>query len=304
MNKRLPPLNSMRAFECAARHQSISLAASELNVTPAAISQQIKLLEQVLDVQLFVRQNRQIVLTEQGQLLAPLLGDAFQQMHNALQTLQTHQQEHPLTISAPHTFIAKWLIPRLDNFYQQHPQISVRIDASTRLVDFDNEDIDIGIRFSTHQDPDLVSTHLMTLQVIPVCSPEYLQKQQKLKLNTPADLHNLALLHYDNKTDEPTWPDWNMWLTTMGYPDVNTKAGIYFAQPEMLIQAAIEGQGIALVATIFTESDILAGRLVQPFSMSMPIDFSYYLVTTPNRAKLPRVTIFKKWILQQLPVRK
>jgi LysR family transcriptional regulator, glycine cleavage system transcriptional activator len=299
MHKRLPPLNSLRAFECAARHQSISLAASELNVTPAAISQQIKLLEQVLDVQLFIRQNRQIELTEEGRLLKPLLGEAFEQIHQALQTLHTHRQGHPLTITAPHTFLAKWLIPRLDDFYQQHPQISVRIDASTRLVDFDSEDIDIGIRFSMQQDPDLVSTHLMTLQVIPVCSPEYMQKQQKL--NTPADLHNQTLLHYDNKTDEPTWPDWNMWLASMGYRDMNTKSGIYFAQADMAIQAAIEGQGIALVPTIFTEKDIHIGRLVQPFSMSMPIDFSYYLVTTPKRANLPRVIAFKKWVLQQLP---
>ncbi len=298
MYKRLPPLNSMRAFESAARHQSISLAASELNVTPAAISQQIKLLEQVLDVQLFIRQNRQIDLTEEGQLLKPLLGEAFEQMYRALQTLRAHQQGHPLTITAPHTFVAKWLIPRLDDFNQQYPQISVRIDASTRLVDFEQEAIDVGIRFSMQQDPDLVSTHLMTLQVIPVCSPEFIQKQNRLK--TPADLSNQTLLHYEHKTDEPSWPDWNMWLTTVGYPEVDSKSGISFAQPEMLIQAAIEGQGIALVATIFAEKDIQAGRLVQPFSMSMPIDFSYYLVTTPKRANLPRVAAFKQWILQQL----
>jgi LysR family transcriptional regulator, glycine cleavage system transcriptional activator len=298
MQNRLPPLNALRAFESAARHLSFSLAANELHVTPAAISQQIKLLEQDLDVQLFIRLNRQIELSEEGRLLAPLLSESFQHMHRAIETLKSQQQGHPLTITAPHTFLAKWLIPRLDDFYQQHPQISVRIDASTRLVDFDSEDIDIGIRFSMHQDPDLVSTHLMTLQVIPVCSPEYMQKQQKL--NTPADLHNQTLLHYDNKTDEPTWPDWNMWLTTMGYRDMNTKSGIYFAQADMAIQAAIEGQGITLVPTILADKDIQAGRLVQPFSMSMPIDFSYFLVTTPGRAKLARVIAFKSWILQQV----
>lgn len=298
MYNRLPPLNSMRAFESAARHQSISLAASELNVTPAAISQQIKLLEQVLEVQLFIRQNRQIELTEEGLLLKPLLEEAFQQMHRAIQTLRTHQQGHPLTITAPQSFIAKWLIPRLDDFNRQHPQISVRIDASTRLVDFEQEGIDVGIRFSLKQDPELVSTHLTSLQVAPVCNPDFLPKQQKLE--SPADISNQTLLHYDSKGTEPTWPDWNMWFTTMGYPDVNTKTGIYFAQADMMIQAAIEGQGIALMPTIFAEKDIQAGRLVQPFSTPMPIDFSYYLVTTANRAKLARVIAFKDWILKQL----
>ena len=298
MVKRLPPLNSLRAFECAARHLSISLAATELNVTPAAISQQIKLLEQVLKTQLFIRLNRQITLTEAGKLLAPLLADAFQQMQNAIEVLHAHQQEQPLTISAPHTFVAKWLIPRLDDFYQQHPEISVRIDASTRLVDFNHENIDIGIRFSTQQDPSLVSTHLMSLQVIPVCSPAYLRQHQILQ--SPADLNHQTLLHYDNKSDEPTWPDWNMWLTTMGYPETSTRSGIYFAQPEMIIQAAIEGQGIALVATIFAEKDISEGRLVQPFGMTMPIDFSYYLVTTNSRTNLPRVIAFRQWLLQQI----
>lgn len=298
MNTRLPPLNAMRAFECAARHMSFSLAAGELSVTPAAISQQIRLLEQVLNIQLFIRQNRHIELTEEGKLLAPLLTDAFQHLHSAIETLNLHQQEHPLTISAPHTFVAKWLIPRLDDFYRQHPQISVRIDASTRLVDFNQESIDVGIRFSLQQDPNLDSTRLMTLQVIPVCSPLYIQQHKTLQ--TPADIPYQTLLHYDNKSDEPSWPDWNMWLTTMGYPDISTRSGIYFAQPEMLIQAAIEGQGIALVANIFAEKDIQAGRLLQPFSMIMPIDFSYYLVTTASRAKLPRVIAFKEWLLQQI----
>lgn len=288
----------MRAFESAARHQSISLAASELNVTPAAISQQIKLLEQVLDLQLFIRQNRQIELTEEGQLLKPLLTEAFEQMHRALQTLRTHQQGQPLTITAPQSFVAKWLIPRLEDFNQQHPEISVRIDASIRLVDFEHEAIDVGIRFGLQPDPDLVSTHLTTLQVIPTCSPEFLKKHKQLK--TPADINNQTLLHYDSQGNYPTWPDWNMWLATIGYPEINTKPGIYFAQSDMVIQAAIEGQGIALVPSILAEKDIQAGRLVQPFSIATPIDFSYYLVTTPNRSRLPRVIAFKQWILQQI----
>lgn len=295
---RLPPLNSLRAFESAARHLSFTQAATELNVTPAAISQQIKLLEQVLDVALFVRRNRQIELSEEGQLLLPHMTSAFEIMLKAIEALKTHQKDHPLTISAPPTFVAKWLIPRLDDFNQQHPAIGVRIDASMRLVDLEHEAIDIGIRFSTYPDPKLESTHLISLEVIPVCSPGFMQRQTKL--DSPQDLEHTSLLHYDNKTDEPTWPDWNMWLTTMGYPDVKPSAGIYFAQPEMLIQAAIDGQGIALVATIFAEKDIQAGRLIQPFSVPMPINFSYYLVTTPRNAELARVLAFKNWMLQQI----
>lgn len=290
-------MNALRAYESAARHLSFSLAAQELNVTPGAISQQIKSLETYLDIRLFRRYNRQILLTEAGQLLLPRLTTAFRLMGEAVDALRNHEQSGQLTISAPPSFVSKWLIPRLANFNHDYPDIDVRIDSSSRLVDYAHEDIDVGIRFSAEEDNELDSTHLMSLQVIPVCNPRLLTQDKGLR--QVADLKHQTLLHYDSPSQQ-TWPDWAMWLATMNIDDVDASHGIYFNQPDMLIQAAIEGQGVALVATIFAENDIRQGRLVQPFDLSMPIRFSYYLVTTRQKARRSKVQAFKQWIRQQI----
>lgn len=295
--KSLPPLNALRAFETAARHLSFSKGAEELNVTPGAISQQIKLLEDYLDIRLFIRLNRQIVLTEAGQILLPKLVQAFKTMTEAVESVHSYDKNEPLTISAPPSFVAKWLIPRLNLFNKIHPEIDVRIDSSTRLVDFEHENIDIGIRFSQQKDPALDSTHLMSLEVIPVCSPELVTQGRGLR--KPADLKHQTLLHYEVGKDEQSWPDWTMWLATMQIDNIDTSRGISFNQPDMLIQAAIESQGIALVATVFTEKDIQQGRLVRAFDLTMPIRFSYYLVTSLHKARRKKVLAFKKWIMKE-----
>jgi LysR family glycine cleavage system transcriptional activator len=295
--KRLPPLNALRAFEAAARHLSFSKAAQELNVTPGAVSQQIKLLEEQLETRLFERRNRQIVLTEAGQLCLPRLTEAFKLMQEAVETVAAQQLNEPLNITAAPAFVARWLIPRLKLFYQAHPEINVRIDASTRLVDLDHENIDVGIRFSQDHDPDLVSTHLMSLELIPVCSAEYLKSHPDL--DNPSNLGRYNLLHYDNPQVEQAWPDWNMWLATVGIEGIDTSKGVFFNQTEMLIQAALDGQGVALVATIYARDDIRNGKLVQPFVLSMPSRFSYFLVTTPHKARRQRVQAFRQWMLGQ-----
>jgi len=295
--KSLPSLNALRAFEAAARHLSFSQGAQEMNVTPGAISQQIKTLESFLDISLFKRMNRSIALTEAGAMLLPELSRAFNLMQQAVANIQAYDEQIPLTITAPPSFIAKWLIPRLSEFSQLHPEIDVRIDSSTRLVDFEREDIDVGIRFSLADDPELDSTHLLSLEVIPVCSPSFLDKHPGLK--TLHDLKKQTLLHYDMGLEGNTWPDWDMWFKTMGIEGVDTSHGIYFNQPDMLIQAAIEGQGIALVATIFAANDIQNGRLIQPFALSMPIHFSYYMVSSKLKAHNKKVQAFKAWILAQ-----
>ncbi len=295
--KSLPPLNALRAFEAAARHLSFSLAARELHVTPGAISQQIKGLEQYLDMPLFKRMNRMITLTEAGLTLQPELNRAFRLMQQGVEAIKIQQEQTPLMITAPPSFVAKWLIPRLTDFNQQHPDIDVRIDSSTRLVDFEQENIDVGIRFSLTDDPQLDSTHLMSLDVIPVCSPQLLSTQPGLV--TPQDLKHQTLLHYDIGMRGQSWPDWEMWLKTMDIEGVDTAHGIYFNQPDMLIQAAIEGQGVALVATVFADTDIRNGRLVQPFDLKMPIHFSYYLVSSRINAHKKKVQAFKQWIVAQ-----
>lgn len=295
--KSLPPLNSLKAFESAARHLSFSKAASELNVTPGAISQQIKLLENFLSISLFKRKNRQIILTEQGQMLLPTLSEAFGLLNKAINSVQTYDEDEPLTITAPPAFISKWLIPKLNDFNKRHPKIDVRIDSSKRLIDFDNESVDVGIRFSFEQDTTLDSSHLFSLDVIAVCSPELI-KQGK-GLSHPSDIIHHTLLNYRDAVENNTFPDWDMWLSTMELESTNTSHAILFNQTDMMLQAAIEGQGIALSSSIIAENDINSGRLIQLFKLSMPIHFSYFLVTSFEKAKLKKVKIFKKWILEQ-----
>lgn len=295
--KKLPPLNALRTFESAARHLSFSKAASELNVTPGAISQQIKTLEQQLDTRLFERLNRQILLTDSGQLLLPQLTESFRLMSEAVETVEKQQHDEPLNITAPPSFVSKWLIPRLHLFNKKHPEINVRIDASTRLVDFERENIDIGIRFSQHENPDLVSSHLMSLKIIPVCSPALLEENPAI--GNPSNLNQSTLLHYENSQAELTWPDWNMWLATVGIEGINTSRGIIFNQTDLMIQAALEGQGLALIATVYANNDIENGKLVQPFGQSMPIEFSYYLVSSPYKSRREKVRLFKQWMIEQ-----
>lgn len=293
--KSLPPLNSLRAFEAAARHMSFSKAANELNVTPGAISQQIKLLESFLSLTLFRRLNRQILLTESGQILLPKLSEAFDMLGNAIQSINTYDENEPLTITAPPAFISKWLIPKLCDFNQIHPEIDVRIDSSTRVIDFEHEKMDVGIRFSLEQDKSLDSSHLLSLEVIAVCSPDLVNNEPAL--HQPSDLVHHTLLNYGGPMEDNTWPDWTMWLSTMEIEGVDPSHAILFNQSEMMLQAAIEGQGVALTSSVVAENDIQTGRLVQPFKHSMPIHFSYFLVSSHQNAKLKRVKAFKNWIL-------
>ncbi len=296
----LPPLNSLKAFEAAARHLSFSKAAAELNVTPAAISQQIKLLERFLDVLLFKRKNRQIILTKSGKRLLPSLSEGFNLITAAVNSIQNYHEDEPLTITAPPAFVSKWLIPKLNGFNQRHPKINVRIDSSKRLIDFDTETVDVGIRFSYDEDNTLDSTHLFSLDVIAVCSPTLIK--QKHPLNKASELANYTLLNYAERYKDDTWPDWEMWLSTMGIKGVDASHAILFNQKEMVLQAAIEGQGIALTTSIVAENDIRSGRLIQPFNFSMPIQFSYFLVTSHQKSKLKKVKLFKQWIIEQAQV--
>ena len=208
--KKLPPLKALQAFESAGRHLSFTLAAKELNVTPGAISQQIRQLEEFFEVKLFNRLNRTIVLSDGGQLLLPAIGNGFQQLREGVNLLQQRAGGGPLTITSAPSFISKWLIPRLSRFKARHPQIDVRIDTSDRLVDFSREDIDVGIRFGDGQYPELETIFLFSFDLIAVCSPELLRQGQELK--KVSDLKNFTLLHSNHDELDPGWPDWAMWL--------------------------------------------------------------------------------------------
>jgi len=295
--KRLPPLKSLQAFESAGRHLSFTLAAQELNVTPGAISQQIRQLEEFLEVKLFKRLNRAIVLTEHGQLLLPSIGLGFEQLREGVNLLLQRADGGPLTITSAPSFVSKWLIPRLSRFKALHRDIDVRIDTSDRLVDFAREDIDVGIRFGDGQYPELETIFLFAFDLIPVCSPDLLRQGRQLK--TVSDLKNFTLLHSNYDELDPGWPDWAMWLKVVDAEDVDASHGIYFNQSDQLFQAAIDGQGVALLANVMADPEVAAGRLVQPFSARLPVKLNYHLVTSPYKARLAKVSAFREWILEE-----
>ena len=293
----LPPLNSLRAFESAGRHLSFSKAADELNVTPGAISQQIRTLEEFLEIRLFKRRNRMIILTEPGQIFLPLLAEGFTSITEAVDTVRRSQRDEPLTISAAPSFTSRWLIPRLCKFQALHPEIDVRIDASSRLVDFIHEDIDVGIRFGTGEFEGLDPIYLFSFDLIAVCSPELFHQGDGIR--ELSDIRNHTLLHNEDADVGDSWPDWGMWLATAGVDDIDPSGGIYFNQGEMIINAAIEGQGIALVGNVLAAGEIEAGRLVQLFETSLPVRLSFHLVTSRQKARSPKVIAFREWVLAE-----
>ena len=295
--KRLPPLKSLQAFEAAGRHLSFTEAARELNVTPGAISQQIRQLEEFLEFKLFKRMNRVVVLTDSGQLFLPMIAAGFEQFSEALNLVRQKRSGGPLTITSAPSFISKWLIPRLATFKSLHPNIDVRIDASDRLVDFMHEDIDVGIRFGDGVYPELDTVFLFSFDLIPVCSPELLQTGSGLKKTS--DLKNYTLLHSNYDEQDPGWPDWAMWLKVVAADDVDASHGIYFNQSDLLFQAALAGQGVALLANVMAEPEIAAGRLLQPFSTRLPVKLNYHLVTSPHKAGIAKVIAFREWILAE-----
>jgi len=294
---RLPPLNSLRAFESAGRHLSFTRAAAELHVTAGAVSQQIRALEDFLEIRLFKRMNRAIVLTEAGQMVLPLISSGFEHFSEAVGLLQDKRSDGPLTITSAPSFVSKWLIPRLTSFKARYPGIDVRIDTSDRLVDFAHEDIDVGIRFGNGKYPELDTVFLFSFDLIPVCAPELMRQGQGLE--KIADLKHYTLLHSNYDELDPGFPDWAMWLKVVGADDVDTAHGIYFNQSDLLFQAALEGQGVALLANVMAEPEIRAGRLVQPFAARLPVKLDYHLVTSPAKARIAKVRAFHEWIIEE-----
>lgn len=291
--KRLPPLNSLRAFVAAARHLSLAKAADELAVTPGAVSQQIKQLEDLLGCALFRRANRQMLLTDEGQAILPGLAEAFERMHDALQAIGSVSQDGRLTVSVAPSFASKWLVPRLDRFTALHPEIDVLVSASMALADFGAEDMDCAIRYGAGRYAGLVTEKLMAESVVPVCSPA-LMKDRKLK--TPADLKDFTLLHDDSPDQDPSCPDWRMWLRAAGIEHIGARRGLRFNQSSLVVEAAISGRGVALAKARLAADDIRAGRLVTLFNVKQPIQFAYYFVAPPARSALKRVQLFRKWL--------
>ena len=295
MTTRLPSLNGLRAFEAAARHLSFTAAAGELNVTQTAISHQIRRLEEELGVRLFVRQNRSLALTPEAREYLPGIRAAFNDLRLATDRLLRKDGDRVLTVSTLASFAAKWLLPRLSSFQQAHPDIDVRITSSTRLVDFRRDDVDAGIRYGRGHWPGLRADWLTADELFPVCSPALLKGDRPLQ--SPQDLAHHTLLHSSGGYDD----DWRLWLTAAGQPsDISKQPGLSFDLILMTVQAAIDGLGVAMGRTSYVEGDIAKGRLVVPFTIALPADAGFYLVSPQARAESAKLSAFRQWLLSSI----
>jgi LysR family glycine cleavage system transcriptional activator len=294
--RRLPPLNALRAFESAARHLNISRAADELSVTPGAVSQQIQNLEDYIGAALFKRTPRGLLLTDAAQTALPALREAFDRLAEAASLLTAAVDGRRLTLTAPPSFAAKWLVPRLGRFEQAHPQVDVWLSADMEVVDLAGGDIDLAVRYGAGAYPGLETQRLMQETVIPVMSPEL---NVATPLHEPKDLAGLVLLHDGSPDADESCPDWQMWLAARNIKGVDGTRGPRFNQSSLVIEAALSGRGVALAKRALAQDDLDAGRLVAPMAISTSVDFAYYVVHPKAKARLPQVKAFVAWILAE-----
>lgn len=296
MTRILPPLNALRAFEAAGRNLSFTKAAAELSVTPAAVSHQIKALEELIGASLFRRVTRALRLTEAGQAALPLLSQGFDSLAKGTEQMRAHCQTGMLTISVSPSFGAMWLVPRLEKFRARHPDIEIRIDGTDRLVDLAMDDADVAIRYGP-EGHDRARVDFLFGQVnTPVCSPMLLSGDHPLK--APGDLRHHTLLHVDWKEAEPSW---RMWLLAADTHGIDPSRGPRFSQINMAVQAALDGHGVALVGHRLVSDHLASGRLVRPFApgFNTPLNFAYRLLTPKDNTEQPKIAAFRDWLLEE-----
>lgn len=294
MTDRLPPLTALRAFDAAARHMSFSLAAAELNVTPAALSFQIKSLEEHLGAPLFRRLNRAVELTDAGRALAPDAKSAFEMLSAGWRAANRTQEHQSLIITAGPAFTAKWLAPRLYDFAQAHPEIELRFSASLRIMDFNRDNIDVAIRFGTGADHSLFTMELVDEWVVPVMVPELAAKYP-----TPADLAKAPLI-VDSSIDFLDPPaDWQAWFRAMQL-DITPAIGPVFSQGDHAIDAALAGVGVALGRRALVIKDLADGRLVAPYPFALPVNGRFRFLCPEGAETRPQIAAFKDWILKEV----
>lgn len=291
--RRLPPLNALRAFEAAARHLNFSRAADELAVTPGAVSQQIQNLEDYVGAALFKRTPRGLLLTDAAQTALPALREAFDRLAEAASLLTAAADGRRLTLTAAPSFAAKWLVPRLGAFEIAHPHVDIWLSAGLELVDLAAGEVDVAIRYGAGRYQGLEVRRLMSETVIPVMSPEL---YAATPLAGPADLAKHILLHDGSPEPDDSCPDWAMWLAARGVKGVDGARGPRFNQSSLVIEAAMNGRGVALAKRTLARDDLEAGRLIAPLQISTAVDFAYYLVHPKAKGRLPQVKAFVNWI--------
>ena len=291
MAARLPPLNALRAFEVASRRMSFRDAAAELNVTPSALSYQIRQLEDHLGVELFTRLNRAVVLTEAGERLQPGLRDAFERMREAVARVGGGS-ESILVVSCGPAFAAKWLAPRVYRFMEAHPDVELRLSASLKLVDFTTEEVDVGIRFGSGDYPGLVVERMFREAVLPLAAAGS-------GVHDEATLADARLLHDDSSNFVSPDTGWPEWLRLMKFGIDGTR-GTRFNHADHALDAAIDGAGVAMGRLSLAMRDIGAGRLEAPFETYLETPATFSFVTTPARLKRDKVQIFRDWLSAEI----
>jgi LysR family glycine cleavage system transcriptional activator len=291
MTLRLPPLTALRTFEAAGRHLNFTRAAEELHVTQAAVSHQIKQLEEHLEVQLFRRLGRRLVLTEPGQALLPVLHDAFARIAQSVEGLNLRQQGGALAVTLRPYFAMKWLAPRLGRFWQVHPQIALRLHHSIEAVDFAREDVDLAVLWGSEDWPGVEAELLMAGELTPVCSPALLEGAHPLR--EPADLRHHNLLH------EESHDLWSRWLNAAGALEVDPERGTMIDDTNVRLEAAADGQGVALGWLPLLAEDFAAGRLVRPFEAALP-NLGYYVVYPAGDLTRSKVRAFRDWLMEEV----
>ena len=291
MSQQLPPLTTLRSFEASARLLSFSKAADELHVTHGAVSRAVRHLEDHVGVKLFKRSVRAVNLTPTGAAYAASVRDVLGRLAAATAVIMDQQSTGVLTISTLDSFAAKWLIPRLFRFRQTHGDIEVRLATSVKLADFVNDGIDIAIRYGSGRYSGVKAELLMREEVFPVCSPLLLKGAHPLK--SAAELKHHTLIH------DAFEIDWAMWLKTAGVEGVDPYRGPRFESSDHAVQAAIQGEGVVLGRSALVADDLRAGRLVKPFSVSLPADLAYYVAYPVQTAQRPKVRAFRDWLFEE-----
>jgi LysR family glycine cleavage system transcriptional activator len=301
MRQHLPGTRSLRAVDAAARHLNFSRAANELGLTPAAISHQIKECEEQLGFELFARTSRTIRLTQAGVIFQEACAEALELLTRAAARGQKLSRGvTQLKISLDPTFASKWMMPKLERFRRTYPDIDLRFDIAFEVREFDQDDIDLAIRFGTGKYPDLVAHRLFENVIIPVCSPRLLRDGPPLK--EPHDLLRHTLVHIEWSRQGITWPNWRMWMAAAGVDDFDPGQCILFKESSHVIQAAIEGSAVALCDFSLVANDLSDGRLVQPFELGIKMspEYAYHLVYPTESAGNPRLIAFRDWLLDEV----
>ncbi len=300
MRIELPPLNGFHVFECAARHLSFTRAAKELYVTQAAVSQQIKQLEQNLGFKLFHRLTRQLALTDEGKRLAEEVRTSLTRLVDVINELQEDEDNGVLALSILPSFAMKWLIPRLNDFNQKHPEILLHFHTEMRMADFMTDKVDMAIRYGRGGYEGLNVTYMMKDEIFPVCSPQLLEKSEPI--HQPEDLLNHVLLYYIEQDQLPIpHRDWVTWFNAAGVnvTDVDFNEGMAFSATHIVLEAAITGTGIALGRTALVSEDLAAGRLVRLFDYHVQSQNAYYIVSPEAIAETFKIKTFREWLLAQ-----